>query len=74
MQMLQVKLYQKQEETRRAELDQTRREAVGHGRRAEKIRTYNFPHNRVTDHRISKKFRLEDIIDGNLGRMIKKLQ
>ena len=74
MQMLQAKLYQKQEETRRADLDQTRREAVGQGKRAEKIRTYNFPHNRVTDHRISKKFRLEDIIEGDLGRMIKKLQ
>jgi len=74
MQMLRSKIYQKQEQKCRAELDQTRREAVGHGKRAEKIRTYNYPNNRVIDHRISKKFRLEDIIEGNLGKMIKKLQ
>lgn len=71
LQLLRAKLWEKQEEKRKGEIDTTRREAVGHGMRAEKIRTYNFPHNRVTDHRLKKNFHnLETILNGNLRKII----
>lgn len=73
MQMLRAKLYQKQEEKRQVEISNQRSEQVGRGMRAEKVRTYNFPQNRVTDHRLNKKFRLEDIIDGKLEKLTKLL-
>jgi len=48
---------------------------IGRGMRAEKIRTYNFPQNRITDHRIGKSFgNLESIVDGNLDKIIDLLQ
>ena len=52
MKMLQSKLYLKLEEEQKAQEDSTRRSQVGTGERAEKIRTYNYPQNRITDHRI----------------------
>lgn len=70
MEMLRSKLWQLEEGLRQAQLKKTRREAIGRGMRAEKIRTYNFPQNRVTDHRINKKLRLEDILDGKLEKLI----
>lgn len=74
LEMLRSKLWQIKEEKRQQSLASTRRAAVGHGMRAEKIRTYNYPKNRVTDHRINKKFRLEDIIEGKLDRLIDYLR
>lgn len=70
MEMLRSKLWQLEEGLRQAQLKKTRRKAIGRGMRAEKIRTYNFPQNRVTDHRIHKKFRLEDILEGKLEKLI----
>lgn len=70
MDILRAKLYQIQEEEKNQKLKEIRSGAVGHGMRAEKIRTYNYPQNRVTDHRINKKFRLEDIIEGRLEKLI----
>ncbi len=52
MKMLKSKLWQKFEDERKAKEDSTRRTQVGTGERAEKIRTYNYPQNRITDHRI----------------------
>lgn len=70
--LLRSKLWEKQETERRKEIDITRREAVGHGERSEKIRTYNYPQNRVTDHRINKSWHnLDSILDGNLRKIIR---
>ena len=68
---LRSKLWEIQEEERIAKLEATRRTAVGRGSRAEKIRTYNFPQNRVTDHRVGLSWHnLESILEGNLTDLL----
>jgi peptide chain release factor 1 len=53
-------------------LDDTRREQIGTGDRSEKIRTYNFPEDRITDHRLGKKFHnIEKVMDGGLEAIVK---
>ena len=71
---LRSKLWELQEEERTAKLEATRKSAVGRGSRAEKIRTYNFPQNRVTDHRVGLSWHnLEAILEGNLTDLIFEL-
>ncbi len=68
---LRAQLWERQEEARLAKLDTTRRAAVGRGMRAEKIRTYNYPQNRVTDHRVGESFHnLDTILEGNLTNLL----
>src|SRR4051812_1684951 len=67
MRVLRARLYDRELERRRAELDATRRSQIGTGARAEKIRTYNFPENRLTDHRIKLTVhQLDRILQGEL--------
>ena len=75
MQMLKAKLWEIQENEKLGSIQQTRRAQIGFQERAEKIRTYNFPQNRVTDHRLNKSwYKLEDILDGELDIIIKEFQ
>ena len=75
MEVLRAKIYQEQQEKQRAEMAQERREQIGAAMRAEKIRTYNFPQNSITDHRINKSWHnLEDIMEGKLDKMIKDVK
>lgn len=74
MSVLRARLYQLEAEKQRSEIAETRRDQVGTGERSEKIRTYNFPQNRVTDHRIGMtSYRLEDVLDGRLDDFIDAL-
>ena len=67
--LLRAKLWEKQEEEKEKTI-QGYRSVIGRGMRAEKIRTYNFPQDRITDHRIKKSFgNIEGILDGNLEKV-----
>jgi peptide chain release factor 1 len=67
MRVLRARLYERELERQRAELDATRRSQIGTGERAEKIRTYNFPENRITDHRIKlTQHQLDRVLEGEL--------
>jgi len=67
MRVLRARLYDRELELQRAELDATRRSQIGTGERAEKIRTYNFPENRITDHRIKlTQHQLDRVLQGEL--------
>ena len=74
MQVLRARLFEQAEAARAEELSIERRSQVGGGGRSEKIRTYNFKENRVTDHRIGfTVYRLTDILGGNLGVVVDAL-
>lgn len=71
MRMLKTKLYEVEEKKRQNEISSMRRTMVGSGERSEKIRTYNFSQNRVTDHRIGLTlYKLEEILGGDLDELI----
>ncbi len=74
MKMLRSKLYEKKLEEQEKELTDTRRLQVGSGDRSEKIRTYNYPQSRVTDHRINyTMYQLESFMNGNIDEMVEAL-
>lgn len=73
--LLRAQLWELEEEKRFASIDSKRKLAVGRGMRSEKIRTFNFPQNRVTDHRIGKNWiELDAILEGGLDKIIKALK
>jgi peptide chain release factor 1 len=74
MAILRARLYEMEAQKQQEQLDERRRSQVGTGERAEKIRTYNFPQNRVTDHRIGlTSYQLENVLDGDLDQFIEEL-
>jgi len=74
MQMLRAKIYQNMLEKQQEEIGNERRLKLGTGERSEKIRTYNYPQNRVTDHRISFTIqKLDRVIEGELDEVIDAL-
>jgi len=75
MQMLRARLWEAAEEKRSNSVGDMRQNQIGRGMRAEKIRTYNYPQNRVTDHRINESWHnLESIMDGNLEDIVSTIQ
>jgi len=74
MSILRARLYEIAEEKRRLEREEARRSQVGSGERAEKIRTYNYPQSRVTDHRINiSSYNLPVVMDGDIDEFIDEL-
>jgi peptide chain release factor 1 len=75
MKMLRAKLYEERLNEQTASVSATRRSMIKSGDRSDKIRTYNFPQNRVTDHRIGLTlYNLDRIIDGDLDELIERLR
>ena len=75
MKMLEAKLYQRDKEARDTRIAAERRNQVGTGERCERIRTYNFPQGRVTDHRIGKTlYTLDRFLSGDMDEMITALR
>ncbi len=75
LEKLKAELARRQVTRKKEGLDQIRRQSIGEAQRAEKIRTYNFPQNRLTDHRINKSWQnLDRVIDGDLRRIVKAFQ
>ncbi len=74
LRVLRARLYEAERERQQAEEAATRRSQIGSGRRAEKIRTYNFPENRLTDHRVHHTVhRLDKILEGELDEFTEAL-
>jgi len=71
MEVLRSKLFEIQREQAVGSVSEIRKEQVGSADRAEKIRTYNFPQDRITDHRIGKKWsNIENILEGNMDKIV----
>ena len=74
MRMLKTKLYDIEKQKQDSEVRNARKSQVGTGDRSEKIRTYNYPQGRITDHRIGLSiYQMEDFLNGNLDEMIDNL-
>jgi peptide chain release factor 1 len=73
--ILRSRLYEHHQSQKRAERDSRRKTMIGSGDRSQKIRTYNFPQNRVTDHRINLSFySLDRMMSGGMGELVAALQ
>lgn len=75
MEILRARLFQMEEEKKQIKLSEERSSQLGSGDRSEKIRTYNFPQNRLTDHRVNKSWHdLDSIMEGNLEKVLTTLE
>jgi len=75
MRVLRTRIYEKMQKEHHAKISKERKLQVGTGDRSEKIRTYNFPDSRVTDHRIGLTlYKLGDILDGDIDEIIDGLK
>jgi len=71
LEILRARLYDMEQERQHSELSAERRSQIGRGDRSEKIRTYNFPQSRVTDHRVSLTLhRLDSVLNGDLDEIL----
>lgn len=74
MKLLKSRLYEKEKQEQDSKLANERKSQVGSGDRSEKIRTYNYPQGRITDHRIGLSiYQMDDFLNGNLDEMIDNL-
>ena len=73
LQILKAKLYDMEVQKQMQEVTDLRRSQVGTGDRSERIRTYNFPQGRLTDHRIGQNLDVWEVIEGNLDKLINML-
>lgn len=74
LKILQARLFEQERVAREQEVSENRRSQVGSGDRSERIRTYNYPQNRVTDHRIGLTvYKLDQIVEGDLGEVLTPL-
>ncbi|BER92430.1 peptide chain release factor 1 [Thermatribacter velox] len=74
MRILRARILDLERRRQKEEIDRERKSQIGSGERSERIRTYNFPQNRVTDHRINLTlYRLEDVLEGDLEEIVEAL-
>ena len=74
MKMLRTKLYEIEKQKQDSEIENARRNQVGSGDRSEKIRTYNYPQGRITDHRIGMSiYQMENFLNGDIDEMVDNL-
>ena len=74
MRMLRTKLYEMEKQKQDNEISSARKSQVGSGDRSEKIRTYNYPQGRITDHRIGMSiYQMENFLNGDIDEMIDNL-
>ena len=74
MRVLTARLYELRRSIEHEKRASERRTLVGSGDRSQRIRTYNFPQNRVTDHRINESFTLDQVMTGRLGLVIQAIE
>jgi peptide chain release factor 1 len=75
MSLLQARLLSTEQDKQQSEQAEQRRSLIGSGDRSERIRTYNFPQGRLTDHRINLTlYKLDDIMEGDLDQVIEPLR